>query len=663
MNAQGLFSIGGIASGLDTNDIVNQLMQLERQPIVRLEQRQQTLQATKDAWGQINIRLSALRNATDQLRRADRLSNLTSISSSDPDAVSVTGSAGFKGDAKVSFVVEQLATAMQRTSADTFASRDASLDGRQLTITGAGGTFTSDLGAEATLRDLVGAINDADIGVRAMALPVGTDQFQLMLDATDEGADGTFTVDDATGWTGAFDVSQAAQNAQIRVGNVVSEWSSNTITDLIEGATITLNRTTDTAVTVAAERDVDGAVAAVKGFVDAANATLKTISDLTAYDAESGEAGPLQGQFAATQLAFDLRSAITSPVRGLTGTGALASSVGIRVERDGTISLDEARLREAFTNDFNATARRFSRAGSVDDSDAAMSVSGSRTTAAGTYDVEISEAAEIARAIGAVYSPPTGQPKAFTVIAPSGRSVTIRIDTDQSSAAQAAAMIQQALEEAKISNLTAAAEGDRVTLSSTSYGSSTAFTVQEVEVDADTGEVVLDADGDPVAVGDGVADFGSVFGLEGMHQGVDVKGTINGIEATGAGRLLSLDAGPAAGLAITTVGGLDLGVEGSRSFRATFWHGIGGAMDSQLARAEGSTGSIARARGGIDSQISLFQSRIEQFEQRLESREITLRRQFVALETAMDRFNSQSTWLAGQLDQLTAINAQAARRR
>ena len=658
MNAQGLFSIGGIASGLDTDDIVNQLMQLERQPINRLEQRRQTLQTTRDAWGQINTRLSSLRTATDQLRRPDRLTNLATLSSSDPDAVAVTRSGGAVEDTQLSFVVQQLATAMQRTSSDAFASRDAALDGRQLTITGSGGTFTSDLGPDATLDDLVGAINAADIGVRAMVLPVGGGQHQLVLDATEAGIPGGFSVDDATGWDGSFGISQAAQNAQIRVGGVVSEWESNTIDGLVKGATIELRRTTDTAVTVRSERDVDAAVGAVKDFVDAINNVITTIGELTAYDPETRSAAPLQGQFAATQLAFDLRSALTAPVAGLTGADALASSVGIRSHRDGTVSLDEARLREAFTNDFDATARRFSRSGTSDGAAAVAAVSGGRETQPGSYDVTVTQAAGIARAVGGVYSPPTGQPKAFTVIGPNGRAVTVRIDTDQTTAVQAAAKIQQALDEAEITNLVAETVGERLSLSSTSFGSATSFTVQEVEVDAD-GEIVLDGDGSPVVIEGG----GSVFGLEGTHAGVDVAGTIDGVEATGRGRTLSVSDGPAAGLAVTTVAGLDLGSEGPRAFEVSFWQGIGGVMDAALARAEGSRGSVARARASLDSQMGLFESRIEQFEQRLQSREVTLRRQFVGLETAIAQFNAQSQWLDGQINQLNALTAQRSARR
>ena len=651
---QGMFSIGGIASGLDTSDIVSQLMKLERQPVVRLEQRQAELQTTKDAWGQLTTRLSSLRTATDQLRRADRFADLTKVTASDPDAVAVSRGSGRVDASQLSFTVHQLATRQQQSSTDVFEGRDAAIGARTLTISGDDGPgidLTAGLGPDATLDDLVAAINEAGLGVRADALQVSAGRFQLVLTADATGTAGAFEVSGA-GWTDPIDVTQAAQDAHLKVGGIDVFRSSNTIDDLVEGATITLQRTTDTPVTVSAQRDIDGAVKAVTGFVEELNKTISTIGELTSYDPESRRAGPLQGQFAASQLAFNLRSAITAPIAGKGGIDALASTIGISVDRNGAVQVDEAKLRQAFTNDFEGTAARFARTGSSTDTDVAAQVSGTRTTEAGIYGAEVTRAATIARVTGAAYAPPgEGQPKTFMVRSPSGSLVAVEVDTSAQTAAQAAQRIQSALDRAGVTGLVAGVEeleggGQAVRLSSTGYGSNTTFEVYEVDNLEDRNRI----------------DGGTVFGLESApgapHAGTNVEGTIDGQVATGSGRTLTAVSGPAEGLSVFTTGGLTIPDGEPRRFDVSFWHGIGGAMDSQLRQAEGSGGSIARARSSIDSQIAIYQSRIEAFEQRLESREVTLRRQFVAMEMAMDRFNSQGQWLQGQLSQLSALNAQ-----
>ncbi len=54
---------GGIASGLDTESIVRQLMQVERMKVDRYAQKKQTLEWKRDDYRDINTKLLALRNS------------------------------------------------------------------------------------------------------------------------------------------------------------------------------------------------------------------------------------------------------------------------------------------------------------------------------------------------------------------------------------------------------------------------------------------------------------------------------------------------------------------------------------------------------------------------------------------------------------------------
>lgn len=632
--SQGLFSIGGIASGLDTSTIIEQLLALERQPMQRLERQQAQLTRVKDAWGQINTKLSSLRAATDKINRADRFDAFMSITSSHPEAVSVISS-GTTETGSLSFTVDQLARRMQSASTDSFGSRDATIDGRTLAITDADGVthdLTAGLGVDATLDDLVAAVNDAGIGVRASALEVATDDFRLVLDATDSGTDGAFTVDTTgtTGWTTAFATTQTAENAKLTVGGIAIERSSNTISDLVEGATITLKQTTATAVDVTSARDVDGAVKAVKSFTDALNGVLTTIKDLTKYDAETKKAGLLQGDASARRLTSSLRDAISRPIAGLAGADGLASDLGISFSRDGTLEVDEARVRQAFTDDFAGTAARFGRAGSTTDA-AGTFLSATSATTPGTYEVAVTKTADVARVVGAAYVPPgETTPKTFQVSGPGGKTVSVTITSAETTVTAAVNKINDALAGAGQDALVAAVNGDAIQLESTGYGSSIGFEVEE-----------LDGNGD-VIVG------GTVFGLEGAHAGQDVEGTIGGDAATGVGRTLTGTAGAASGLSLR--------VDGQpAAFEVTWSRGIVGELGKALAQAEGIEGTVSRARQAVDRQVEIYQTRIDGFAQRLVSREATIRRQFVGMETMLGQLNAQGNWL-GQ--QLAGLNAQ-----
>lgn len=60
--------IGGIASGLDTNQMVKDLMKAERIPLDRLFQRRQTLDWQRDAFRDINLSLSKFRDSYSKMR-------------------------------------------------------------------------------------------------------------------------------------------------------------------------------------------------------------------------------------------------------------------------------------------------------------------------------------------------------------------------------------------------------------------------------------------------------------------------------------------------------------------------------------------------------------------------------------------------------------------
>ncbi len=632
--SQGLFSIGGIASGLDTDAMIQELLRVEARPVERLAQQQDDLTVTRDAWGEVNTKLSSLRTAIDAVARPDRFEELVSVTSSNEAAVTVTAD-GAPAEEELTFSVEELATAMQRSSADTFTSRDSEIGERtlELTVNGVTHDITADLAPDATLDDLVAAVNDAETGVSARALAVGSDAFQLVLSADDTGEGSAFDVD-AAGWQEPFAVTQQAGDAVLDVSGITVTRSSNTIDDLLDGATIQLHQATAGPVTVGSTRDVDAAVGAVTDLVSSLNATLTKLDELTDYDPETREAGPLQGEQAASALGFTLRSAVSRPVEGLEGLAALASSLGIELDRHGGVEVDEAALRAAFTEDWEATTATLSRAGSSD-AEEVRAVSGAARTVAGTYEVEIDQAAEIAQVVGAAgYTPPEGDPKSFRVSRPDGTDVVVMISSEATTVGTAVSKINQQLRAAGEEDLIAeeVVDGDgnaRIAVSEQRYGSAYEFEIMGLDENGDD---------DPEAGVWGLATHGFVAGR-------DVQGTIDGATAVGSGTRLTAVDGDADGLNVF----VEASAQPPSNFEVTFSHGVAGSVSAALATAEGVGGTVARAQATLDSQIRLYQDRIEAFDDRLAAREETLRRQFVGLESAMHRAQEQSAWLTQNL--------------
>ncbi|MTV27352.1 hypothetical protein FTX61_18315 [Nitriliruptoraceae bacterium ZYF776] len=649
--SQGMFSIGGIASGLDTATIIEQLMALEKAPVANLQRTQERLRGVDAAWVQINARLSGLRAATDAIARPDRFESMISVTSSDTNAVSVSRGSG-SGAGSLSFSVEQLAQSHQIASG-SFASRTDALgvEGRvELQVSGRD-AVGFDVAAGDTLDTLVARINQAKGGVTASVVREAEGVHRLVLTSTENGAGRTISI------TGPEELEQldvgqlrelrTAQDAHVRVGSgpqsLLLTRTSNTIDDLVPGASVTLKQVTDgRSVTVSATRDTSAAVTAIKGYVDALNGAITLVSDLSSYDATANRAGVLQGNTTARQLLADLRSAATAPLGVELPGFSNAHQVGLSVDRFGKVQLDETKLRAALAEDFDAVGRLFSRRATTT-SPHATGVVGTAATAAGTYAVEVTTAATVASVTGGVVSPPDpdANPKTLRVQS-GGKTVEIVFDDRYATTQAVVDALNEKLTAAGVNTLRASrSELDELQLHETRYGSTASFTVS-----------VVDGDGQPLPDEDGL-------GLVGTHTGADVRATVRRtdvaggtpVQVVGRGRQLEVTEGPAKGLSLTYTGAAPGQVD------VGFTHGLAGGMSVALRRAEGVDGSIARARNGLTSQIKLYQTRIDAFDVRLATRESTLRRQFTAMESALHTLNGQSSWLSSQLTALYANSA------
>ena len=611
-----LFQVGGLASGLDTTSIISQLMSLERAPVRRFEQSQDELRSVDSSWSRVVSKLSSFRSSLDDVRKAGSLATLTTASSSDESAVVVTDIDGGEPDS-LSFTVEALATRHRVGLSGSFASGSSLVGAGSFTLYdetgGEIGTVTTD--ASTTLDGLAAQIDGLGGGIDARVLKVDDNDYQLVLSSTTTGLDSQFSATTDITALGTSSALSLGQDAHLSVGGLDIYRGSNTIDDLIPGASIELRDTTTTDVTVSVERDVEQVVDRVKALVDAANGLLNQIATETRYDADTGESGVLQGDSLATGIAFELRSAFAQIV----GSGDInyIGQVGISLNQDGTIAFDEEALRSTLAEDPDGVSQFFS-ATLTGNGGAELSFVGAEAVA-GDIGMTVTQAARVATATGASYTPPAGNPKTFTVTTPSGETVSVTIDEGMT-AAQAVNRIRAALESAGDSSMTAevvddGAGGDAIQLSSIGYGSGASFTV---------------------------AGYGG--DLDGTFNGQDVIADFGSGAVTGTGQSITGD-GAAEGLTLQVA-------DEPGSYTYTFGKGLGGALDAWLDSLEGVDGQIQARRDSIDGSISDYDDQILAFEQRLDLREAKLRQQFTALETAMSRLSSQSQWLAGALGSL-----------
>lgn len=307
-------NLSGLASGLDTNTIVDQLMQIERQPQNRLKTKQSVENARQQALRDVQTKLQTLQDAGTALDDVGLWANVQSVDVNDSTKlaatyVSGTGPGGYTVD------VTTLARAEQRWYAYTppAAADSITVNGHQINIA-----------AGADIGSVVNTINqDAASPVYATAVTdTGSGNQYLVLSARTTGTTSAFT---ATGGSVVEDPSKAVggQDAAFTVNGIGHTSHSNVVTDAIPGLSLTLKGTTTVSgpveISVGAPAPNTTAISdAVKGYVNAYNDAITfiegklsetaVVNPTTTADAAKGV---LHGDSGLQSLLSSLRNAMT----------------------------------------------------------------------------------------------------------------------------------------------------------------------------------------------------------------------------------------------------------------------------------------------------------------------------------------------------------------
>ena len=219
--------------------------------------------------------------------------------------------------------------------------------------------------ANDSLTNLVTRINNSDAGV-TVTYDGFTDKLKVTND--DSGAlaisfeDVTGNMAEALGFTTGS--TTMGQNAAYSIDGGPTRYStSNTISDAIDGVTLTISDTTTEAVKININQANNNAISSVDGFVTQFNKTLDTIGQLTKYD-EGGDNGVLFGDGTIRRIESELRSLVTQPVPGISSGLRTLSDIGISYGKVGAavgtanrLVFDSAKFQAAITKDPEAVAQ------------------------------------------------------------------------------------------------------------------------------------------------------------------------------------------------------------------------------------------------------------------------------------------------------------------
>lgn len=356
--------IGGLASGLDTTSIINQLVQLDGQTQAVLKTRVTTEQSSVSVLQVLNSAIAALATKAAALATppgsvtATSPWNVVSTTSSLAGVTAAASPTGTPTAGSVTFTVDRLASAYG-ISFNTTAAPTASVTGAttkvQLTL-GTAAPVLLDSG-DGTMAGMVKALNASGTGVTASVVTLDDGTQRLSVSSSKTGAASTFTLtaEDGTALLGGATTISPAQDAQVTVGPDTIHSATNTFSGLLAGVNITLGATTalGSSATVTSTQDAASISNTVKGLVDTLNSALGMINQDTAYDPDQKTSGPLSDEPSVRAL----RDAFANALWPADGTSM--ASVGIQIDKDGNFTFDSAKFASAYAADPAGTMKMF----------------------------------------------------------------------------------------------------------------------------------------------------------------------------------------------------------------------------------------------------------------------------------------------------------------
>lgn len=387
----------GIGSGLDIKTIVEQLVALERRPIAQLQAKTATIQTQLSSFGLLQSYTTNVRDIAARLAKPDFWTGNAATSS---DSASVSISAGSNATAaSYSVEVSQLARA-QSLASRAYADTSTGLGTGTLRIeigtwSGDSSSFQADVdkiavevpiaAGEDSLESIKNKINLANAGVTA-GIVHDASGYRLTLLSTATGASSALritAVDDdgihtdelglsalafdppnfTPGVPGAAQLSQtrSALNAQATINGLAISSASNTLTDVLDGVTLTLNKETTSAVAIKVAPDTATLKKAIGDFARAYSDINSYIAQQTKYDPVTKKSAALQGDRPTLTLQSTLRGAFLG-TSSASAVYSRLSDVGLEIQSDGSMKVNDTKLSKALAEHPDEVARLFMNA-------------------------------------------------------------------------------------------------------------------------------------------------------------------------------------------------------------------------------------------------------------------------------------------------------------
>lgn len=366
------------AGTIDVATMVTNLVNADRaKPQQQITQQVNHDQASISAYGALTSDLNNMMTQLNTLKTGAALQS-RSITSNVPTSLNATVS---NGAALASHIIsiQQLAQAGTIAS-PAYSAASSPLGTGQLTIGAGNSSFSVNIdSANNTLQGIADAINNATgNSIVNASIVQATDGAHLVLQSQKIGLAGALNVVtttqlsdtghladlayDSTSITNLMSVKVAAQDALFNVDGFGLSASSNTSATAINGVTLNLTAAVPgQTINLQVGNDTSTAASALSAFVSSYNQLMVDLGTLTGYNATTKTAGQLQGDSTAMGLFTRIRQVINTPISGagVNATYSTLASLGVSSRSDGTLTMDDAKLKRLLATNNSDVANMF----------------------------------------------------------------------------------------------------------------------------------------------------------------------------------------------------------------------------------------------------------------------------------------------------------------
>ena len=387
-----LVQFAGLASGIDSASLIEAMLEQQRKASVTpLQERITEFEDQRETLSELKTMLTELNELVAQLRPVNGGAIAKEAFSSD-ETIATAMASNSAATGSYSLTINELASNSILSFDDRFTSGDsviyaglndaAPVADRTVTFTIGTGTEQESVNVEMTstmtANQFITNFNANSSSATASMVNVGTSgtpAYAIVVSSNDTGTEkgqvsvsvGSAISDSGTGAFTAYALEQA-KDAEFSIAGItgIITRSSNTISDVMPGLTLTLENTGEANITI--RSDAASTSAAVEDIVSKYNDIVGFIKehDLVERQEDGEDARNVFGPLARTSLDENIITALRNAFSSATTSGgqiSILAELGVTTERDGTLKFDSSIFEEALGTDLASVQTILERLG------------------------------------------------------------------------------------------------------------------------------------------------------------------------------------------------------------------------------------------------------------------------------------------------------------